>query len=132
MGTELPTDEDYKSPAARLRLYDEVLKLPTIEDSSAEMLDAFDQCDEVWHWHGHDGKFIEKLGSMKKALDLGKVFEGLMRPVRLHFWASGQRISLNQEVACVLLGGQWRKPHLSRNDALMLQDCVRAMAERLA
>ena len=72
MGTELPTDEHHTTPAAHLRLYEAVLKLPTIEDSASSILLAIDKCEEMWHWHGHDGKFIEKLGSKKSVMDLGK------------------------------------------------------------
>ncbi len=75
-------------------------------------------------------KFLEKLGNKKDIIDLGKVFERLLLPVRTHF--KPKKIKLSQEVACLVLGGKWRNPHLSQNDALMLKDSFEGLAKLLA
>ena len=45
--------------------------------------------------------------------------------------ASNALCKIDQAVACVLLDGEWRSPHLSLNDALMLQDSFNGFANLL-
>jgi len=60
------------------------------------------------------------LGNKKTVIDLGKVVNRFLLPVRQCIKASKARCELNQAVACVVLEGKWRSPHLSFNDDLML------------
>jgi hypothetical protein len=60
-------------------------------------------------------------------------FGGLtLLPVRKSMKASNALCKIDQAVACVLLDGEWRSPHLSLNDALMLQDSLKGLAKVLA
>ena len=75
--------------------------------------------------------FLQSLGYKKPMIDLGKVIERFLLPVRKSMKASNKRCKLNQAVACVVLKGKWRSPHLSLNDALMLQDSFKGLAKLL-
>jgi hypothetical protein len=65
-------------------------------------------------------------------MDLGHVFEALMKPVCKHFKERWQKIKLSQEVACILLGGRLLDPHVAEHDARMLRDCFHAFTNLLA
>jgi hypothetical protein len=114
------------------RLHQAVIKLPTIQQCAKPILHALAQFDKILHWHGTDDKFLKQLGYTIPVMDLGKVFEQLMKPVRQHFKARGEKIKLSQEVACIVLGGKWLAPHLAENDALMLRDCFLGLCQLLA
>ena len=132
MKSDVPVNEDHNSPAAMQRLHQAVIKLPTIQQCAELILKALDQFDKILHWHGTDDKFLDQLGNTTPVMDLGKVFEQLMKPVRKHFKSRGEKIKLSQEVACIVLGGKWLNPHLAENDALMLRDCFLGLSKLLA
>ena len=113
-------------------LHDAVRKLDTIEESTTEILRAIEGFESVVHWHGTDGHFLQSLGNKKPVIDLGKVVDHLLLPVRKCIKASKAHCNLNQAVACVVLKGKWRSPHLSLNDALMRQDSFKGLAKLLA
>ena len=113
-------------------LHAAVLKLPTIKACTTEILKVMEGFDFVVHWHGTNGRFLKSLGNKKPVIDLGKVVDRLLLPVRKCIKASKTRCNLNQAVACVVLKGKWRSPHLSLNDALMRQDSFKGLAKLLA
>jgi hypothetical protein len=64
-------------------------------------------------------------------IDLGQVINRFFLPVRKRMKASNKDCTLNQAVACVVLKDTWRSPHLSLNDALMLQDSFKGFVKLL-
>ena len=126
-----PAGEDYKSPAAIKRLHAEIIQLPTIEESTADILGVIQGFDFVVHFHGTDHHFLRKIGNTQTVLDLGKLVHRFFLPVRKSMRASKQGCTLNQAVTCIVLQGTWRSPHLSLNDALMLQDSFKGLAKLL-
>jgi hypothetical protein len=109
-----------------------VRKLPTIGESTTEILRAIEGFESVVHWHGTDGHFLQSLGNKKPVIDLGKVFHRFLLPVRKCIKTSKALCKIDQAVACVLLEGKWISPHLSLNDALMLQESFKGFAKLLA
>jgi hypothetical protein len=132
LNSDVPVNESYRTPAAMKRFHQAVIQLPTIQQCAELILKAGRSFDKILHWHGTDDKFLDQLGNTTPVMDLGKVFEQLMKPVREHFTARGEKIKLSQEVACILLGGKWLNPHLAENDALMLSDCFLRLSKLLA
>jgi hypothetical protein len=47
-------------------------------------------------------------------MDLGKVFNRFFLPVRQRLKKS-QVCELSQAVACLVVGGQWQEPHMTRS-----------------
>ena len=113
-------------------LHAAVIQLHTIEESTTEILGAIAVFENVVHFHGTDGHFLQSLGNKKPVIYLGKVIDHFLLPVRQCMKASNKRCTLNQAVACVVLKGMWRSPHLSLNDVLMLQDSFKVLAKLLA
>ena len=101
-------------------LHAAVIQLPTIEESTTEILRAIEGFESVVHFHGTDGKFLKSLGNKKPVIDLGKVIHRFLLPVRKCIKASKALCKIDQAVACVVLEGKWRSPHLSFNDDLKL------------
>ena len=132
MGSPLPAGEDHTSQAAMTVLHAAVIQLPTIEESTTEILGAIAGFESGVHFHGTDGHFLQSLGYKKPMIDLGKVIERFLLHVRKSMKASNKRCKLNQAVACVVLKGKWRSPDLSLNDALMLQDSFKGLVKLLA
>ena len=113
-------------------LHAAVIQLPTIKACTTEILGAIEGFESGVDYHGTDGHFLQSLGNKKPVIDLGKVFDRLLLPVRKCIKASKQRCKLSQVVSCVVLEGKWRSPHLSRNDTLMLRDSFEGLATLLA
>jgi len=132
VGGPLQAGQDHTSKAGMNTLHAAVLKLPTIKACTTEILKVMEGFDFVVHWHGTNGRFLKSLGNKKPVIDLGKVFDRLLLPVRKCIKASKQRCKLSQVVSCVVLEGKWRSPHLSRNDTLMLRDSFEGLATLLA
>jgi hypothetical protein len=127
---ELSPGETHRTPAAMWRLFRAVCRLPKIKDSAGLMCTAIEPFRTVVHWHGSDDAFLRSIGVQKTFIDLGKVFERFMRPVRKHFRALGERIKFSQEVACLVLSDTSLPPHKSQNDAKMLLKCLEELARR--
>ena len=103
-----------------LRLYHKVIALPTIADSTAEILEVVKRFKRVLHWHGADGRWLKKLGSTMPSINLGHMYNRFMMPVKKYMDDNNVLYGATQEIACVAVGGTWKTPHFSQNDADML------------
>ena len=103
-----------------LRLYHKVIALPTIADSTAEILEVVKRFKRVLHWHGADGRWLKKLGSTMPSINLGHMYNRFMMPVKKYMDDNNVLYGATQEIACVAVGGTWKSPHFSQNDAEML------------
>jgi hypothetical protein len=83
------------------------------------------------HYHGADAHFLQSLGYAKPMVDLGKIIHRFLLPVRRRMQGLGKDCTLSQSVACVVLNGEWRSPHLSVNDAWMLYESFEGLVELL-
>jgi hypothetical protein len=99
----LPAGEDHTSQAAMEALHFAVRKLPTIGESTTEILRAIEGFESVVHWHGTDGHFLQSLGNKKPVIDLGKVFHRFLLPVRKCIKTSKALCKIDQAVAF----GRW-------------------------
>jgi hypothetical protein len=119
----LPAGANYSDPAAMTRmtaLHAAVIQLPTIEATKTDILRAIAGFERGVHYHGADAHFLKGLGYVKPVVDLGKVIARFLLPVRRRMKAANKGCTLSQSVACLVLKGEWRSPHLSVNDAHML------------
>jgi hypothetical protein len=132
VGQALPAGQDHHSVAAMRVLYAEVLKLPTILECTPEILQVIQGFKFLVHWHGTDGKWLKSLGTQTPVIDLGKIYNRCLLPVRQCMKASKERWGATQAIASLVLGGKWRNPHFSENDALMLRDCFEGLATLVA
>ncbi len=97
-------------------LHAAVIQLPTIQASTTEILGAIAGFESCVHYHGADAHFLQSLGYAKPMVDLGKVIDRFLLPVRRRMKASNKK---------------WRSPHLSVNDALMLYELFKGLVELL-
>ncbi len=112
-------------------LHAAVIDRPTKEACTTEILEAIAGFESDVHYHGANALFLQSLGYEKPMINLGKVINLFFRPVRQRMTASNKDCKLSQAVACVVLKGTWRSPHLSVNDALMLYDSFKGLVELL-
>ena len=117
---DVPAGQDRHSAVAMQRLYRKVIALPTIADSTAEILQVIARFKRVLHWHGSDGRWLKKLGSTTPSINLGHMYNRFMMPVKKYMDDNHVLYGATQEIACVAVGGTWKSPHFSQNDAEML------------
>jgi len=112
-------------------LHAAVIQRPTIKACTTEILGAIAGFESGVHYHGADGHFLQSLGYAEPMVDLGKVIDRFLLPVRRRMQASNKDCKLSQSVACVVLKGKWRSPHHSVNDAWMLYESFKGLVELL-
>ena len=105
-------------------LHAAVIQLHTIEESTTEILGAIAGFENVVHFHGTDGHFLQSLGNKKPVIYLGKVIDHFLLPAsRIVQRALCERMlrKLSQLVAEANLKEQWTLA-CTRKD-----DCVSAL-----
>jgi hypothetical protein len=113
-----------------------VCQLPTIGESTTEILRVIEGFESVVHFHGTHGKFLQSLGNKKPVIDLGKVIHRFLLPVRKSMKASNALCKIDQAVACVLfasaqLGLEPPGWVLGNAAGVAAQTKTRALAHRL-
>jgi hypothetical protein len=131
VGNPLPAGADHTCAAAMDALHAAVIQRPTIKACTTEILGAIAGFESGVHYHGADGHFLQSLGYAEPMVDLGKVIDRFLLPVRRRMQASNKDCKLSQSVACVVLKGKWRSPHHSVNDAWMLYESFKGLVELL-
>ncbi len=132
MGEALPAGQDHNNRAALEVLYRKVLTLPTIKECTQEIRQVIGKFKNIVHWHGTDGKWLKSLGIQTPAIDLGKVYNRTLLPVKQALQQANVPWGGSQSIAALVLGGKWRDPHFSENDCLMLRDCFEGLTTLVA
>jgi len=98
----LPAGADHTCPDAMDTLHAAVIRRPTIEASTTEILGAIAGFESGVHYHGADAHFLQSLGYAKPMVDLGKIIHRFLLPVRRRMQGLGKDCTLSKSVACNL------------------------------